>query len=68
MPGFLWTLPLEPVPIADCALCSFVLMNRRHGHDYTLSPVSLTSKSPVLGVVLGTPDMKTDVTDCGVLL
>ena len=68
MPGFLWTLPLEPVLIANCALCPFVLMNRSHGHDYMLSPVSLTSKSPVRRVVLGTPDMEMDVTDCGVLL
>lgn len=63
MPGLLWTLPLEPFLI----LCPLVLMNHSHEHDYVLSPVSLTSKSPVLGVVLGTLDMKVDVTDCGVL-
>ena len=66
MPGFLWIWPLEPFLIADCILCPLVLMNHSHEHDYVLSPMSLTSTSPVLGVVLGTLDMKVDATDCGV--
>lgn len=63
MPGLLWTLPLEPFIIADCALCPFVVINHSHEHNYMLSSVNLTSKSLVLEVFLGTPDMKVNLID-----
>lgn len=43
---------LAPFPFADFALCPFAVINDM------LSPVSLSSESPILGVALGTPNIE----------
>lgn len=68
MPGFLWTLSLELFIFADSALCPFVIINHSYEHDYMLTSASPSSKSPGLGMVLGTPDNEVNVTDCRALL
>lgn len=68
MPGFLWTLPLQPFIVADFALYPFVVINHGHEHNHMLSPMRLASKSPVLEVVLGAPDTKVNVIDSRVLV
>ena len=42
-----------PFPFADFAFLPFAVINHNHEYDYMLSPVSIPSKSLILGVVLG---------------
>lgn len=55
-PGFLSISLHAPFPFANFALYLFPVINHTHEDDYMLIALSPPSKSPNLGVVLGTPN------------
>ena len=56
VPGFLWDSPHAPFFFAVFVLYPLAVINHSHENNYMLSPVSLPSESPKLGVALGTLD------------